>query len=133
MNKKAYCYGFYPAPETFYSWEDFQNMVFDGRLHGEEVEVVRAVKVPLTNEDFISPYDIGESIIEQAYDSGGEFADAYVGEVSEFFDRNADKVTSILAQLLEQADIRPTFFSVENEETVTVIVGNRDESHIKAS
>ncbi len=133
MNKKEYCYGFYPDPETFYSWEDFQDMLFDGRLHGEEVEVVRARKVPHSNEEFISPYDIGEGIIDQAQDIGGEYSEEYIGYVSEFFDRNEEKVRAILSQLLEQANIRPTFFSVEDEETVTVIVGNRDESHIKAS
>ena len=63
---QKYCYGFYPNPELFYDWETFQDMLFDGRLHGEEVEVVRGVRVEVDNEDFISPHQIGEDILAQA-------------------------------------------------------------------
>lgn len=127
---KKYCYGFYPNPEMFYDWETFQDMLFDGRLHGEEVEVVRGVRVEFDNEDFISPHQIGEDILAQADDEGGEYAEAYDEEVSAFFDNNEEKVRSVLSQMMELFDIRPTFFSVEKEETVTVVVGNRDEGHI---
>lgn len=128
---KKYCYGFYPNPELFYDWETFQDMLFDGRLHGEEVEVVRGLRVEFDNEDFISPHQIGEDILAQADDEGGEYAEAYVEEVSAFFDNNEEKVRAVLSQMLELDEIRPTFFSVEKEETVTVSVGNRDEGHIK--
>lgn len=47
------------------------------------------------------------------------------------FDNNEEKVRAVLSQMMELSDIRPTFFSVEKEETVTVSVGNRDEGHIK--
>ena len=126
-----YCYGFYPDPELFYDWETFQDMLFDGRLHGEEVEVVRGVQVEFDNEDFISSHQIGEDILAQAEDEGGEYAEAYIAEVSAFFDNNEEKVRAVLSQMMELSDIRPTFFSVDKEETVTVVVGNRDEGHIK--
>lgn len=128
---KKYCYGFYPNPELFYDWETFQDMLFDGRLHGEEVEVVRGVRVEFDNEDFISPHQIGEDILAQADDEGGEYAQTYLEEVSAFFDNNEEKVRAVLAQMMELAEVRPTFFSVEKEEIVTVVVGNRDEGHIK--
>lgn len=128
-----YCYGFYPDPELFYDWETFQDMLFDGRLHGEEVEVVRGVRVEFDNEDFISPHQIGEDILAQADDEGGEYAEAYVEEVSAFFDNNEEKVRAVLSQMLELDEVSPTFFSVEKEEIVTVVVGNRDEGHIKVS
>jgi len=128
---KKYCYGFYPNPELCYDWETFQDMLFAGRLHGEEVEAVRGVPVEFDNEDFISPHQIGEDILAQADDEGGEYAEAYVEEVSAFFDNNEEKVRAVLSQMLELDEIRPTFFSVDKEETVTVVVGNRDEGHIK--
>lgn len=128
---RKYCYGFYPDPELFYDWETFQDLLFDGRLHGEEVEVVRGVRVEFDNEDFISPHQIGEDILAQAEAEGGEYAEAYVEEVSTFFDNNEEKVRAVLSQMMELSDIRPTFFSVDKEETVTVVVGNRDEGHIK--
>lgn len=131
--EKKYCYGFYPDPELFYDWETFQDLLFDGRLHGEVVEVVRGVPVEFDNEDFISPHQIGEDILAQAEDEGGEYAEAYVEEVSAFFDNNEEKVRAVLSQMMELSDIRPTFFSVEKEEIVTVSVGNRDEGHIKVS
>lgn len=105
--------------ETYEDLDCIMDILSDENREGTSVSVFKGTKKHYTHNHFVNARSIIEDIQCVAYDSGKEFSEDYLGDLSA---KDYKELEALIVAWLDKKAEQPTFFAVENIERVILTV-----------